>query len=163
MAMKRVRTLQITIILLVTIIALSIAIYSVYNSETVSVENQELNTSQMELLFWDLKSGEFVSGSFNYHGGYNSTSFTIYNPQMVEIQTSEGVGTHYFSFIAQDNGYYRLYTTNDQMWNNFIDYQYNITPTILGFSPMALIITVIVVGIVIEGTILLINRKCRLK
>jgi len=153
--MRKITFIQITILVLTLAIIVSALFFSFLNNRTVS-KHEELATGQSELMFWNLKSGQKVTGSFLY--SVTTTSFRIVNPDMDEIYYSSVVSGHgNFAFSANINGQYRLYVPSI-MQSFTLDYTYTVSTPILGLDLTTFIGLVITIGIILELIVLLSNR-----
>ena len=148
--MRKVIILGVIIILFTLAIALFASIFWITSRTVVSKQNQRLQTSQEELLSWDLKSKQSVTGSFDYSGGNGTTAFWLDDPKGVAILNSVTVGYQgKFTVTASTNGNYTLHVKNDQMASNYLDYKYSISSPILGFDLIPFISIVIAIGVVL--------------
>jgi hypothetical protein len=153
--MRKITFIQITILILTLATILSALFFSFLNTTIVS-KHEELATGQMELILWNLKSGQKVTGSFLY--SVTTTSFRIVNPDMGEIYFSSVVNGHgSFVFLADIDGLYRLYVPSI-MQSFTLDYKYTISTPILGLDLTTFIGLVITIGIILELIVFLINR-----
>ena len=144
---NREKAIKFELTIITVTIAIVLIILFTFNDVTVAEQNQavSIDTASKSIIF-DLKMGQHVSGSLNYTG---ETWFAIYDPSGKDITTAEynyGNHTGSFAFTATVDGKYWLYIDKDYFGTDYIDYQYTVSPAILGLDKTELIIIVIVVG-----------------
>jgi hypothetical protein len=143
------KVLAFEVIIIVFTLAITLSLVFLIPAPIIE-HNHQLVGGQREILFFDLQSGQTVTGTFYFSGGNGRTGFTINGPNNAEVIgsfTSEHQGN--FKFVANIEGQYRLYISNDDLSSHYVDYDYTISSPILGFDPIVLIGLVIAISIVL--------------
>ena len=146
--MRKVVTLELVIVL--ATLAVALALIFLLNGITVENRHQEIDAANAyKSIIFDLKTGQHVSGSFNYTGDVSGTWFAIYDPDgnhLLAASNSAINHTGFFSFTAALYGKYYLGIGKDTIFPDYIDYQYTVSPAIIGLDKTDLIIIVIAIG-----------------
>ncbi len=157
--MRKVVVLEVILIIVTLLISLFSYIFWINNQIVVTKEDQILQTSQLELLFWDLKDNQIVTCSFNYSGGNGTTGFEIDDPNNSSILNSVTVSHHgEFTFRAGIDGFYTLFIKNYEMQNNHLDYHYVVSSSIFGFDLIPFIGLVLIIGIILAVAVITMDK-----
>jgi hypothetical protein len=136
-------------IVFVTIAVVLIIIFS-FNGVTVENRHQAVSIDNADKsIVFDVKTGQHVSGLLNYTGDDSGTWFAIYDPNgnhLITASNSYGNHSGSFSFTATMDGKYYSWIGKDYFGTSYIDYQYTVSPAILGLDKTELIIIVAAVG-----------------
>ncbi len=137
------------IIIFATVVIALILVFS-FNGVTVENRHQAIDPANAyKSIIFDLKTGQHVSGLFNYTGDDSGTWFAIYDPKgnhLITASNTRGNHTGSFSFTAATDGKYYLGIDKDTIFNDYIDYEYTVSPAILSLDKTDLTIIVIAVG-----------------
>ena len=132
---------------------MAIALILLFSFNGVRVEHRHqaidaVNATQS--ITFNLKTGQQVSGSLNYSDvGNRGTWFVIFDPNgkyLTNVDNTYGDNTGSFSFTAATDGKYYLGISRDTIFTEHIDYEYTVSPAILGLDKTKLIIIVIALG-----------------
>jgi hypothetical protein len=139
-------------IVLVTIVIVLIITFT-FNEVKVENRHQAIGAANAyQSIIFNLKTGQHVSGSLNYTGDDSGTWFAIYDPNGNHLVTADNIrGNHTgtFTFDASVDGKYYLGIGKDTTFIDYIDYEYTVSPAILGLDKTELILIVVVVGSVL--------------
>jgi hypothetical protein len=146
--MRKVVGLELVIVF--ATLAVTLALIFGFNGVTVEKQHKAIGSANAyQSIIFGLKAGQHVSGSLNYTGDDSGTWFAIYDPNgnhLVTADNTHGNHTGTFSFTAVTDGKYSLGIGKDTIFIDYVDYEYTVSPVILGLGRTELIIIVIAVG-----------------
>lgn len=138
--------------LVIVFATLAVTFALIFGVNDVTIKEQHKTVGAADAyrsIIFDLETGQHVSGSLNYTGDDSGTWFAIYDPNGNHIVTADNIhGNHTgtFSFAAAMDGKYSLGIGKDTTFYDYIDYEYTVSPVVLGLDKTELIIIVAAIG-----------------